>query len=166
MGLFDRFKKSNTNCIKENKEMKDNYEYVPKKIDENNLKEEMIECYDAYGRKMLISKTEWLNKVLPDQIQKHWNEPTELYNDILLAIKDGLTEFVIDAAQHLKEIDNIKERAYVILSIVYMKVDRNSDAQTLLEDYIHNYNKTGTVLTNLAKTYEAQGQHHKKEKLN
>jgi tetratricopeptide (TPR) repeat protein len=110
---------------------------------------------------MLISKLEWVRKVLPDQLQKHWNEPSELYNDILLSLNDGLPEYVVDAAQHLKEIDNIKERGYVILSIVYMKIDRNDDAQIVLEEYIRFNGKTGTVLTNLAKAYQAQGKHQK-----
>jgi len=159
MGLFHTFKKSNTNSNKEKQVIKDKAEYVSKNTDESQLKEEMIEFYDAYGRKMLISKLKWVNKVLPNQIQKHWNEPTELYNDILLSINDGLAEYVIDAAQHLKEIDNINERGYVILSIVHMKTNRNSDAQSVLEEYIKFYGKTGTVLTNLAKAYETQGKH-------
>lgn len=159
MGLFDKFKKINIYNNKENQGINDKDERVSKNNDENHLKEEMIECYDAYGRKMLISKIEWLKKVLPDQVQKHWNEPAELYNDILLAVTDGLSEYVVDAAKHLKEIDDMKERGYVILSIVYMKIDRNSDAQNVLEEYINSFSKTGTVLTNLAKTYEAQGKH-------
>jgi tetratricopeptide (TPR) repeat protein len=157
MGLFDKFKKSITNDNGGKKN--NNSECMLKNNDENRLKDEMIECYDAYGRKMLISKMEWIKKVLPGQIQKHWNEPSELYNDILLSIKDGLSEYVINAAQHLKDIDSIKERGYVILSIVYMKNNRNRDAQNVLEEYIRDYSKTGTILTNLAKACEAQGKH-------
>ena len=159
MGLFDKFKKSNINNNKEKQGIKDKCECVSKNTDESHLKDETIECFDAYGSKMLISKMEWIKKVLPNQIQKHWNEPSELYNDILLAIKDGLSEYVVDAAQHLNDIDTIKERGYVILSIVYMKINRNSDAQIVLEEYIKFFSKTGTVLTNLAKVYEAQGKH-------
>ncbi len=159
MGLFDKLKKSKTKDNSEKLGDKNKDESLSKNNNDSNQRDEMIECYDAYGRKMLISKMEWLNKVLPDQIQKHWNDPSALYNDILLSIKDGLSESVIDAAQHLKEIDNIKERGYVILSIVYMKNNRNRDAQSVLEEYIKVYSKTGTILTNLAKAYEAQGMH-------
>lgn len=77
----------------------------------------------------MISKKEWLDKVLPDQLKQHWNNPSMLYNDILFAIQDGIAEYVIEAAKHLNEIDNIKERGYVILSIVYMKVNRYNEAQ-------------------------------------
>ncbi|WP_167958056.1 tetratricopeptide repeat protein [Anaerosporobacter faecicola] len=121
--------------------------------------EQQITCYDAYGRKMLITKSQWVEKVLPDQLQKHWEMPTNLYNDILYAVNDGLTEYVVEAAQHLQKIDTIKERGYVILAIVYMKVKRNAEAQEILEEYIEKYGKTGTVLTNLAKTLEEQGRH-------
>jgi tetratricopeptide (TPR) repeat protein len=158
MGLFDIFKKGNTDK-KEEQDIKDKAESIPRNTEEIQSDGEMIEFYDAYGRKMLISKMDWINKVLPDQLQKHWDEPSELYNDILLSLNDGLAEYVVDAAQHLKEIDNIPERGYVILSIVYMKINRNSDAQIVLEEYIKLYGKTGTVLTNLAKAYDAQGYH-------
>jgi tetratricopeptide (TPR) repeat protein len=161
MGLFDIFKKSNKNSNNESQDAKKINSSTSDHNRESQLKEETIEFYDAYGTKMLISKLEWVRKVLPDQLQKHWNEPSELYNDILLSLNDGLPEYVVDAAQHLKEIDNIKERGYVILSIVYMKIDRNDDAQIVLEEYIRFNGKTGTVLTNLAKAYQAQGKHQK-----
>ena len=160
MGLFDKFKNQKKTENGAKTDPQDRYSN-PERADSNKVeqKEEIIECFDAYGRKIMISKKEWLDKVLPDQLKQHWNNPSMLYNDILFAIQDGIAEYVIEAAKHLNEIDNIKERGYVILSIVYMKVNRYNEAQEVLEEYMDNYGKTGTVLTNLAKTYEAQGKH-------
>ncbi|MBE6035335.1 MAG: hypothetical protein E7222_11665 [Clostridiales bacterium] len=47
---------------------------------------ETIEIFDEYGRKMLVSKKEWAEKVLPDQIKSHWEDANALYNDILFAL--------------------------------------------------------------------------------
>ena len=60
MGIIDKLKKRK--IIKE--EVKG----------EENIKEETIECYDAYGRKIVISKSEWKTKILPDQLKKYKND--------------------------------------------------------------------------------------------
>lgn len=119
MGLFDKFKNQKKTENGAKTDPQDRYSN-PERADSNKVeqKEEIIECFDAYGRKIMISKKEWLDKVLPDQLKQHWNNPSMLYNDILFAIQDGIAEYVIEAAKHLIEIDNIKERGYVILSIV------------------------------------------------
>ncbi|WP_312091445.1 hypothetical protein [Aminipila sp.] len=36
--------------------------------------------------KMLVSKKEWAEKVLPDQIKSHWEDANALYNDILFIV--------------------------------------------------------------------------------
>lgn len=141
MGLFDKLRK--------------------KKQDNVCSKEEIIECYDAYGRKILISKDEWKNKILPDQLKKYRDDDNALYNLILSAIDDGFINEVVESAEHLKEIDRIKERGYTILSIVYMKLLQYDKAEKLLLEYIDKYKKTGTILTNLAKVYYGQGNEEK-----
>ena len=108
MGIIDKLKKRK--IIKE--EVKG----------EENIKEETIECYDAYGRKIVISKSEWKTKILPDQLKKYKNDDNALYNIILSSINDGFIDEVVESAEHLKEIDRIKERGYTILAIVYMKL--------------------------------------------
>ena len=132
-------------------------EYVTRKIDPK----EFIECLDEQGRRVRITKTEWLVNVLPNQLEECWNQPNSLYNLIIYAVQNELPEPVIDAALHLKEIDPIKERGAVVLAIVYLKSEKYDIAESVLQEYINEEGKTGTVLTNLAKIYEARGEHEK-----
>ncbi|MDU1126235.1 MAG: hypothetical protein E7A11_13230 [Clostridium sp.] len=147
MGIIDKLKKRK--IIKE--EVKG----------EENIKEETIECYDAYGRKIVISKSEWKTKILPDQLKKYKNDDNALYNIILSSINDGFIDEVVESAEYLKEIDRIKERGYTILAIVYMKLLQYDKSEKVLLEYIDKYGKTGTILTNLAKVYYGQGHEDK-----
>lgn len=132
-----------------------------KKSVKEEIKDEMIECYDAYGRKIVISKNEWKTKVLPDQLEKYKDDDNALYNIILSSINDGFINEVVQSAEHLKEIDRIKERGYTILAIVYMKLLQYDKSEKVLLEYIDKYGKTGTILTNLAKVYYGQGHEDK-----
>ena len=147
MGIIDKLKKRK--IIKEEVKV------------EANIKEETIECYDAYGRKIVISKNEWKTKILPDQLKKYKDDDNALYNIILSSINDGFINEVVEYAEHLKEIDRIKERGYTILAIVYMKLLQYDKSENVLLEYIDKYGKTGTILTNLAKVYYGQGHEDK-----
>jgi len=119
-------------------------------------KDQMIEFYDVYGRKMFVSKDSWKKSVLPDQLKKNWNSPDNLYNDILLCINDGFLDEITEAAKHLKDIDSNMERGYTILSIVYLKKQMLDEAEIVLTEFIKLQGKTATILTNLAKVYFAR----------
>ena len=76
-------------------------------------------------------------------------------------VNDGFINEVVEYAEHLKEIDRIKERGYTILAIVYMKLLQYDKSENVLLEYIDKYGKTGTILTNLAKVYYGQGHEDK-----
>lgn len=66
-----------------------------------------------------------------------------------------------EAAIHLKEIDTIKERGYNTLAILYLKNKEFNKANELLLEYLANNPKTGTILTNLAKSYYGKDEKEK-----
>ena len=84
-----------------------------------------------------------------------------LYNDILKAIQNNFISDVEEAAIHLKEIDTIKERGYNTLAILYLKNKEFNKANELLLEYLANNPKTGTILTNLAKSYYGKDEKEK-----
>ncbi len=127
------------------------------KSDESSSKQNMVEVYDANGRKFLIPKATLVEKILPGQIKQNWNDPESLYGIILMAIEDGFAEEVIEAAEHQQSIDPKQERGSTILAIVYLKNQRYNDSQKVLEEYIAAHGKTGIIMTNLAKVYYALG---------
>ena len=116
-------------------------------------KREFIECVDSRGNKMQMPISKWKEEVIPAKLKNAWTNPTALYEEIITAVNDGFAEDVVDAAIHLKEIDEIKERAATTLGIVYLKCNRIIDSEKVLNDYISENGKSAIILTNLAKVY-------------
>ena len=121
----------------------------------------MMNIIDQNGRRIQITMDEWREKVLPIALKNHWDNANLLYNDILKAIQNNFINDVKDAAIHLKEIDTIKERGYNTLAILYLKNKEFDKANEVLSEYLVNNPKTGTILTNLAKSYYGQDEKEK-----
>ena len=121
----------------------------------------MMNIIDQNGRRIQITMDEWREKVLPIALKNHWDNANLLYNDILKAIQNNFISDVEEAAIHLKEIDTIKERAYNTLAILYLKNKEFNKANELLLEYLANNPKTGTILTNLAKSYYGKDEKEK-----
>ena len=121
----------------------------------------MMNIIDQNGRRIQITMEEWREKVLPIALKNHWDNANLLYNDILKAIQNNFISDVEEAAIHLKEIDTIKERGYNTLAILYLKNKEFNKANELLLEYLANNPKTGTILTNLAKSYYGQDEKEK-----
>ena len=64
---------------------------------------DMIKVFDQYGKELLISKSEWQSRVLPENIRQNWGEPEGLYITIIQAIEDGF----VKAAQGLTTIEEV-----------------------------------------------------------
>ena len=121
----------------------------------------MMNNIDQNGRRIQITMDEWREKVLPIALKNHWDNANLLYNDILKAIQNNFISDVEEAAIHLKEIDTIKERGYNTLAILYLKNKEFNKANELLLEYLANNPKTGTILTNLAKSYYGKDEKEK-----
>ena len=121
----------------------------------------MMNIIDQNGRRIQITMDEWREKVLPIALKNHWDNANLLYNDILKAIQNNSISDVEEAAIHLKEIDTIKERGYNTLAILYLKNKEFNKANELLLEYLANNPKTGTILTNLAKSYYGKDEKEK-----
>ena len=121
----------------------------------------MMNIIDQNGRRIQSTMDEWREKVLPIALKNHWDNANLLYNDILKAIQNNFISDVEEAAIHLKEIDTIKERGYNTLAILYLKNKEFNKANELLLEYLANNPKTGTILTNLAKSYYGKDEKEK-----
>lgn len=121
----------------------------------------MIEFYDSTGKKMMVSKKDYLKKVLPSNIKQAWNNADELYNLIVMSLNDGFLKEMIKPAIRLMTIDTMTERSYTIMGIVYMKNSKLKKAEKILLKYCNDYKKTGVILTNLAKVYYEVGKEEK-----
>lgn len=124
-----------------------------------------IEIFDGFGRKMTISKEEWRKNVIPGNIKRNWNNADELYQDIVIALRDEFFPDILKASERLLTIDKNKERSHVIRGIVLLKNDYNKEAKAILQSYIDKYGETGCVMVNLAKVYAKEGNQSKVEEL-
>ena len=129
------------------------------KSSKENVK--MMNIIDQNGKRIQIAMDEWREKVLPIALKNHWDNANLLYNDVLKAIQNNFISDVEDAAMHLKEIDTIKERGYNTLAIIYLKNKEFNKANELLLEYLESNPKTGTILTNLAKSYYGKDEKEK-----
>ncbi|AJP58104.1 hypothetical protein UC34_16270 [Pandoraea vervacti] len=118
---------------------------------------ELITVYDAYGREMKIPRSEWREKVFLPNLQQKWNNPAELYSQIVSGLDDGFATDLSAAAARLVEIDAIPERSHVIQGIVQMKNNQLDAAEATLRAGMAKAGETGPLLTNLAKVFAERG---------
>jgi tetratricopeptide (TPR) repeat protein len=119
---------------------------------------EVIRAYDASGREILITKEEWRNKVLPGELQRHWNNGEGLYHKVVQALNDGFFKEVLDASMQVLRIDTNRERAYCLRAIVLMKNGLWDQSEATLQHYLKKFGPSAYVLTNLAKIYAERGE--------
>jgi tetratricopeptide (TPR) repeat protein len=124
---------------------------------------QLIQMYDEYGREVSITKKDWREKVLPNNLKKVRNDPERLYSMLVSAIGDGLASEIVPYAEHLQRTDPIPSRGTTILGIVYMEAGRLDDAQRLYDDFLAGHGEDGVVLTNLAKVYSLRGDNQRAE---
>ena len=126
---------------------------------------DLIRLFDAYGREMQITKEVWQTRVLPGTIKSSWNNPDQLSGLIVGAMKDGLREMVIDAAEQLYRIDPQPARAACIWGRLLLEGGRLDEAERVFRDHIARHGENGSVLTNLAKVYSRRKNEAKAEEI-
>lgn len=127
--------------------------------------EEMIVVYDANGRQMHITRSDWRDSVFLPGLKQKWNSAAELYDAILVGLNDGFAADLIPAVARLVDIDDDPERSHAIQGIVLMKNDRLADAEYTLRAGIEKVGATGILLTNLAKVFAERGDDTHADKL-
>ncbi|MEK8085161.1 hypothetical protein WNB94_01975 [Aquabacterium sp. A3] len=119
--------------------------------------EELITVFDAYGREVQITRSDWRDKVFMPNLEKNWNNADQLYSLIVSGLNDGFGSDLLPAAQRLLEIDGNEERSHTVLSIVLMKSNDLDKAEATLRAGMAKVGETGTLLTNLAKVFAERG---------
>lgn len=122
-----------------------------------DVNEKLITVYDAYGRELKITRSEWHDNVFLPNLQQKWNDAGALYNLIISGLNDGFAADLLPATERLLEVDDIPERSYTIRGIVLMKNGLLDAAEDALREGITKAGKTGALLTNLAKVYAERG---------
>lgn len=119
--------------------------------------EEAVVVYDAYGRELRITRSEWREKMLQPNLERNRDDPDALYSMIVTALNDGLAADVLPAARRLVAIDPIAERGHTLHGIVLMKNGELDAAEATLREGLEKVGESGVLLTNLAKVYAERG---------
>ncbi|MBL9124208.1 MAG: hypothetical protein JNG90_11290 [Planctomycetaceae bacterium] len=93
---------------------------------------EAITAYDETGRRLLISRVQWAEEVLPETFQAAWNDVAELRQHVLVAMDDGFGALLSDAAQRVRELDPLAERGAVVLALVQLANGKSAAAAETL----------------------------------
>ena len=117
----------------------------------------MIEMFNELGQKILISRSEYIDKVLPYNLQLHWNNPDELASAIMTSFSDGLFTHVEAAAKRLVEIDTISERSICLYGTVLLNTKKYVEAEKLFLNHLNDHPRHPYILTNLAKAQDFLG---------
>ena len=117
----------------------------------------MIKVYDGYGREMFITKQQWRDGILLDNLKKHRDDPDQLDGMLVGALQDGFAADIVAFAEHLHRTDPVPYRGTTLLAIVYMENNRLDEAEKTLTDFLSKHGDNGVVLTNLAKIYSRRG---------
>jgi hypothetical protein len=121
---------------------------------ENQNNESMVEMFDEGGEKSYISRTEYKDKVLPHNLQLHWDKPDELASFIINSFNDGFYTNVEKAALRLVEIDNIPERSICLYGTMLLNTQRYLEAEEFFLNYLQDNPRHPYILTNLAKAQD------------
>lgn len=113
-----------------------------------------IEMLDEAGQTIRIPRLEYISKVLPHNLQLHWDNPDDLASTIMDAFNHTLYLHLEDAVKRLMEIDTTPERAVCLYAAVLLNTKRCAEAETLLLNYLQDNPRHPYVLANLAKAQE------------
>ena len=119
--------------------------------------EEMIVAYDANGRQMHITRSDWRDKVFLPGLEQKWDDAAGLYDALLGGLNDGFAADLIPAAARLVEIDDDPERSHTIQGVVLMKNNQLDEAESTLKTGMAKVGATEILLTNLAKVFAERG---------
>lgn len=92
----------------------------------------MVKGMDEQGKPIMVTPEVWRDEVLPDLIQKSWDDPNMMYGVIALATDNGFSEQVLEAAQHSLETDPIRERASTMYGIVLIRSNQAEKSRDFL----------------------------------
>lgn len=120
---------------------------------------EPIRVYDKFGREAAIDRQTWRTRVLPHNLRKAWDYPEELSALVIMALQDGFTADVADAAVRLHRIDPDRVRASCVRGSVLMSLDRLDESEAVFRDHIARHGEHALILVNLAKIQSRRGEH-------
>lgn len=103
----------------------------------------LIRVHDAYGCELFITREDRRDSVLLGNIKKAWDKPDELYGMIVTALNDGFRSNIVEAAQHLHDIDPDPVRGACVSGIVLLEKGRLAETEAVFKKHIAKHGEDG-----------------------
>jgi tetratricopeptide (TPR) repeat protein len=126
---------------------------------------DQIRVIDDDGREVFITRRQWQQIVLPQNLNRAWDKPEELCNIISAALADGFRADVVEAGRHLYEIDPDSDRAACVWGIVLKDEGRLDEAESVFREFMAKHGEVGSILVNLARVHSKRNDAAKAEEL-
>jgi tetratricopeptide (TPR) repeat protein len=123
--------------------------------------ERPVRVYDQFGRKLEIGREAWRRDVLLPNLAANRDKPDALFDLINGALNDDFAADVLESARHLASIDPKPPRAAALLGVTLLQLADHAGARDVFERALAKHGDTPHLLANLARTYEAAGDHEK-----
>lgn len=126
---------------------------------------EWVVMYDAEGREsMRVPREEFRDTYLPRVLAYHWDDPDGLFNVITVSIEDGFEDRLVEAVDHLYELEE-SARSAILRAVVRTRIGRFEEAEVLLRRFLVEKGPDAYVLSNLAKVFSAKRQEDEAESI-
>lgn len=123
--------------------------------------EKLIRVYDQFGRKVEIGRETWRRDVLLPNLAASRGNPDALYDLVVGALNDDFAADVVEAARHLAETDTQPRRGAMILGVTLLQLKDHAGARQVIERAIAKHGEDAYLLANLARAFDAAGDHER-----
>jgi tetratricopeptide (TPR) repeat protein len=127
--------------------------------------EKPIRVYDQFGRKVEVGRETWRRDVLLPNLAANRGNPDALYDLVIGALNDDFAADVLEPARHLAETDTRPRRGAMLLGVVMLQLKDHPGARGVLERAIAKHGEDAYLLANLARAFEAAGDHERAQAL-
>ncbi len=118
---------------------------------------EFVEATDAFGRRVKLPREEYRNRVLPELVKAHGNDPDRLAAVIVQGLRDGLAGEMVAAANRLTVIDKDLDRALSILGVVQRDAGDLDAAEFTMRELQQKRPQSANARVGLAMLAEKRG---------
>lgn len=124
-----------------------------------------VEASDAFGRRVRLSREEYVKNVLPELLKAHGNDPERLTAVILQGVRDGIATEMIPAANRLTVIDKDLDRALSVLGVVLRDAGELDAAEATMNELRQKRPRSPNARVGLAMLADQRGDAAKAEAL-
>jgi tetratricopeptide (TPR) repeat protein len=129
------------------------------------MAEELLTMFDAEVKEVQITRRQWVEQILPENIREAWDDHEALYALLVAAVNEKMGPSIYDSIKRLAEIDPDPHRPAVLEGVALMQEGKNGEAERVFRTYIEKHGPTASMMTNLAKIALERGENAQSEEM-